>query len=77
VKLELFEIEDRPVAVDVSGSSGRAWAWSAGSWREAPGLVLKSALEGEALDPVSFSKRFPDADLAAISSKGELVSASG
>lgn len=72
-EFELFEVEYRPVAVDVSGPKGRAWVWRAGRWGDAPGLVLKSALEGEELSPSEFAARFPAADLAAIPLKGDNV----
>ena len=71
MKLELFEVEDRPVAVDVSGPKGRAWVWRAGRWGDAPGLVLKSGLEGEELSAAAFAARFPEARLSEIPAQGE------
>lgn len=69
MKLELFDVEDRPVAVDASGPKLRAWAWSGGIWRDAPGLTGKSVADGIELSPAAFAARFPSADLAAIPSK--------
>lgn len=59
--LELREIEDRGVACvwPVEGL-GRAWVWTRGRWKEAPGLLTKL---GYRLGRYQFKREFPDARL--------------
>lgn len=67
MKLALFDVEDRLVAVDAA--AGKAWAFAEdGSWREAPGLVRKAALVGPPVSEAEAAKLFPDAKLDAIPS---------
>lgn len=58
--LELREIEDRGVAsVWPAEGLGRAWVWSRGRWKEAPGLLTKP---GYRLGRYQFKREFPAAD---------------
>ena len=64
--VELYEAEDRGVAVAWPDEGmGFAWVWSDG-WREAPGLVNKSWLDGHRLSRSAFARQYPSADLAAL-----------
>ncbi|MBS0476756.1 MAG: hypothetical protein JSR28_16625 [Proteobacteria bacterium] len=66
MRFEFFEVEDRPVVVSIVGNSGQAWVWRDGRWRNAPGLFIKSALEGMELSREAFVEQFPEANLAAL-----------
>jgi hypothetical protein len=64
VRLQFYEIEDRPV-VALDGS--RAWVWSTGLWRQAPGLVRKAGY-GQAdssfqMSREAFAREFQGANL--------------
>jgi hypothetical protein len=78
MRVELFEVEDRLVAVDWSDpKSGRAFAWNPSGWREAPGLVGKSSTDGTALSEPEAKASFPGADFSFVDQlrKGESAKA--
>lgn len=63
MKLELFQIEGRGVAIAHRGRGGWAWVWADYQWRWAPGLANK---DGVPMSAHEFHDEFPDADMGDI-----------
>lgn len=66
VKVRFYEVESRPVVVRSADGISEAFVWRDGAWFEAPGLVLKSVMEGSPLSESGFVAEFPEADLGAL-----------